>query len=108
MFHHLKNDDAHLSFLNLGKFNFQTNFIPNRLGKYISFSLVNKLVFNDSFQFLNSLLDILVKNLGKNDLKYFNQQFQSEVLDLVKQKLFYPYECMYNFGKFNERLSEKN
>ena len=51
----------------LGKFNFKINVIPNGLEKYISFKIKNKLAFIDSFQFLNSLLDILVKNVGKVD-----------------------------------------
>ena len=33
----------------LGKFDFKTNFIPNGLEKYMSFSLDNTLVFIDSF-----------------------------------------------------------
>ena len=52
----------------------------------MSFSLDNKLVvFIDSFQFLNSLLNNLVKNLGEDDLKHLSQEFDSKVLDLVKQ-----------------------
>ena len=52
----------------LGKFNFKINVIANGLEKYMSFNINNKLMFIDSFQFLSSLLDGLVKNLGKNDL----------------------------------------
>ena len=36
-----------------------------------------------SFQFLSSPLDSLVKNLGKDDFKYFSQEFDRKVLDLV-------------------------
>ena len=52
----------------LGKFNFKINVIADGLEKYMSFNINNKLMFIDSFQFLSSLLDGLVKNLGKNDL----------------------------------------
>ena len=52
----------------LGKFNFKINVITDGLEKYMSFNINNKLMFIDSFQFLSSLLDGLVKNLGKNDL----------------------------------------
>ena len=52
----------------LGKFNFKINVIADGLEKYTSFNINNKLMFIDSFQFLSSLLDGLVKNLGKNDL----------------------------------------
>ena len=46
----------------LGKFNLKINVIPNGLEKYMSFSINDKLSFIDSFQFLNSSLDRLVKN----------------------------------------------
>ena len=48
----------------LGKFDLKINVIPNRLEKYMSFSFNNKLSFNDSFQFLSSSLDSLVKNVA--------------------------------------------
>ena len=34
----------------------------------------------------------LVRILGKDDLKYLNQEFHDNVLDPVKQKEIYPYE----------------
>ena len=40
--------------------------IPNVLEKYMNFNINNKLVFFDNFQFLSSLLDSLVKRLGRN------------------------------------------
>ena len=76
----------------LGKFDLEINFTRNGLEKYMSFSVNNKLGFIDSFQFLSSSLDSLVKNLGKIDFKYLSQEFDNTVLDLVKQKGFYPYE----------------
>ena len=56
--------------LKLGKFNLKINVIPNGLEMYMSFSINNKLRFIDSFQFLSSSLDSLVKNLSKDDFKY--------------------------------------
>ena len=56
----------------------------------MSFSIKNKFSFIDSFQFLSSPLDTLVKILGKDDFKYLSQEFDNNVLDLVKQKGFYP------------------
>ena len=38
----------------------------------MSFNIHNKLVFIDSFQFLSFSLDILVKNLRKDDFKSFS------------------------------------
>ena len=60
----------------------------------------NKLIFIDSFQFLSSSLDSLVKNLVKIIFKYLSQ-------DLVKQKGFYPYEYMKYLEKFKEELPGK-
>ena len=54
-----------------------------------------------------SMLDILVKNLAKNYFKYLNQEFDSNVLDLVKQKEFYPCEYMGDFEKFKEEIPSK-
>ena len=53
---------------------------------------------------LRSSLDSLVKNLSKDDFEYLSQEFDSNILDLVKQKGFYPYEYMSNFEKFKEKL----
>ena len=74
----------------LGTFNLRINVIPNGFEKYMSFSINNKLSFIDSFQFLNSKLDSLLQNLVKNDFKYLSQEFDNKILDLVKQKRFYP------------------
>ena len=63
----------------LGKFNFKINVIPNGLEKYMSFSINNKLSFIESFRFLSSPLDSLVKNLNKDDFKYFSQEFDNDV-----------------------------
>ena len=73
----------------------------------MSFSINNKVSFIDSFQFLSSLLDSLVKNLAKDDFKYLSQEFDNNVLDLVKQNRFYPYEYMSDFEKFKEQLPRK-
>ena len=68
----------------LAKFSLKVNVIPNGLEKYMSFSINSKLSFIDSLQFLSSSLDNLVKNSGKDDFKYLNQEIDNNVLDLVK------------------------
>ena len=73
----------------------------------MNFSINTKLSFIDSFQFLSSSLDSLVKNLGKDGLKYLSQELDNNVLDLVKHKGFYPYEYMSDFEKFKEKLPSK-
>ena len=73
----------------------------------MSFTINNKLSLIGSFQFLSSSLDSLVKNLDKIDFKYFIQEFENNVLDLVKQEGFYPYEYTSDFEKFKEELPGK-
>ena len=57
MFHNLKNYDSHLVMQELGKFNLKISVIPNGLEKYMNFTISNKFIFIDSFQFLSSSLD---------------------------------------------------
>ena len=73
----------------------------------MSFSISSKLGFIDSFQFLSSSLDSLVKNLGQDDFAYLSQEFDNTILDLVKQKGFYPYKYMTDSDKFKEQLPRK-
>ena len=70
----------------------------------MSFTINNNLSFIDSFQFLSSSLDSLGQSLNKDDFKYLSQELNNNVLDLVKQIGFYPYEYMNNFEKFKEEL----
>ena len=79
VFHNLKNYDLHLIMQELDKFNFKINIIPNRLEKYLSFSINKKLSFFVSFQFLSSSLDSFVKNLNKVDFKYLSHEFDNNV-----------------------------
>ena len=51
----------------LGKFSLKIKIMLNGLEKYMSFSINTMLTFIDSFQFLSSSLDNLVRNLEKND-----------------------------------------
>ena len=67
----------------ISKFNFKINAILNGLEKHMNFSINNKLSFIDSFKFLSSSLDSLVKNLAKDDFKYLSQEFDNNILDLV-------------------------
>ena len=85
VFYKLKNYYSHFIMQKLGKFNLQTNVIPNGLQKYMSFTISNKLMFICSFQFISSLLDGLVKILGRHDFKYLNQEVHNNMLDIVTQ-----------------------
>ena len=70
----------------LGKFNVKVNVIPNTLETYMSFTINNKLSFIDIIQFLSSSFNSLVKNLNKDNFKYLSQEFDNNVLNLVKKK----------------------
>ena len=106
-FRNLNKYDFHFIMRELGKFNLKINFIPNGLEKHMNFTINNKFSFIDSFQFLSSSLDSLVKNLGKDDFKYLIQEFDNNVLDLVLHKGFYPYEYISDFERFKEQLTSK-
>ena len=58
----------------------------------MGFTINKNLVLIDSMQFMNSSLDVLLKNLFDNDFRYLSQEFSGELLELVKQKSVYPYE----------------
>ena len=70
-FHNLKGYDSHLVVKEISKSDVKENIIPNGLEKYMAFTINEKLDFIDIMQFINSSLDILVKNLSENDFKYF-------------------------------------
>ena len=59
-------------------------------------------MFIDSMQFINSILDKLVKNLLDEDFKYLVEEFGSEILELLKQKDAHPYKYINSFERFNE------
>ena len=92
---------SHLIFSELNKFNMKINVIPYGLEKYMTFFLSKN--FIDSMQFMNSSLDKLAKNLSDKDFKYLVEEFGSENLEILKQKGTYPYECVNNFKRFNEK-----
>ena len=83
----------------LGEFNLKKNVIPNGL---------DLIIFIDSYQFLSSSLNSLVKDLNKDDFKYLSQVFDNKVLDQVKQKEFYPHHgYMSYFEQLKEELPRK-
>ena len=68
----------------------------------MTFTFNKDLVFIDSMQFVNSILDSLVKNLPDNDFKYLSEKFNGDLLKVVKQKGVYLYEYMDSFKKFSK------
>lgn len=51
--------------------------------------------------------DSSVEDLSKVDFKYLSQGFHNNVLDLIKQKGFYPDEYMWDLEMFKEELLGK-
>ena len=98
IFHSLKGYDSHLIMNKIRKFNVKVDVMPNGFEKYMAFT-----VFIDSKKFMNSSLEILVKNLSDDAFKHLTKEFVSENLKLLKQKDAYPYEDMDNFEKFSEK-----
>ena len=59
------------------KFDLIVDVIKNGLEKYMVFILNRNLVYIDSMQFMNSSLDVLVKNFSDNHFKYLSHEFRS-------------------------------
>ena len=93
--------DSNLIFNGLDKFDVKISVIPNGLEQYMT-------VLIDSMQFMNSILDELVKNLSDENFKYLVKEFRSESLEILKQKDAYAYEYTNSFERFNkEKLPAK-
>ena len=117
IFHNLGGYDSHLIMQQIGeiankngyinkkgeKQDHNINAIPNNMENYVAFMLGNHLTFIDSFQFMSSSLDKLVRNLPKDDLIYTSKVFKGKRLNLMSQKGVYPYDFMDSFEKFNQR-----
>ena len=116
IFHNLRGYDSHFIMQQIGqiakeytytnkkseKVEMNINCIPNNMEKYMAFMLGNHLVFLDSFQFMSSSLDNLVKNLPDEAFNYTKHEFKKEQFNLMKQKGIYPYDHMDCFDRFNE------
>ena len=57
----------------IDKFDVKVSVIPNGLEKCMAFTINKNFVFIHSMQFMNSSLDVLVKNSSDNDFKYLSQ-----------------------------------
>ena len=97
IFHNLRGYDSHLIMQEICKFDVEISVIPNGLEKYMAFTINKNVFFIDSMQFMNSGLDILVKNLPNNDFKHLSQ-----TIEISETKVVYPYEYMDSFENFSE------
>ena len=118
IFHNLSGYDSHLFIKNLGKSEGKIDCIPNNEEKYISFTkeiLVDKFIdeegeekevkrkirFIDSFKFMATSLDNLVKNLPKESFNNLTEFYEGDELNLIKRKGVFPYDWFDNFGKLS-------
>ena len=87
IFHNFRGYDSHLIFSELDKFDVKTSVVPNGLEKYMVFFFNKILVFIGNMKYMNSSLDKLVKNLPDEEFKYLVEEFCSEDLELLQQKV---------------------
>ena len=119
VFHNLSGYDAHLFVKNLGYSEGNINCIPNNEEKYISFtknvivgSYIDKngetknkthdIRFIDSFKFMASSLDELVKNLPETAFSNTKRYYTGDELKLLKRTGVYPYDYMDSIERFKE------
>jgi hypothetical protein len=110
VFHNLKNYDTRHIFRNFnkriaakydkkGRQSYRSvHIIALNLEKYISFE-IQHLRFIDSYQFLNSSLEKLVKNLPTGSLRHARKYLGSN--ELLFAKGIFPYEWFDSFEKFD-------
>ena len=55
----------------------------------MAFTINNNLILIDNMQFMNSSQNKLVKNLLNNYFKYLREEFNGNLIQLVKQKVIY-------------------
>ena len=118
IFHNLSGYDSHLFIKNLGKSEGKIDCIPNNEEKYISFTkhiLVDKFIdkegeevevkrkirFIDSFKFMATSLDSLVKNLPKDSFKNITEFYEGDELKLLLRKGVFPYDWFDNFDRLS-------
>ncbi|XP_042912167.1 uncharacterized protein [Parasteatoda tepidariorum] len=107
IFHNLSGYDSHLFVSELGSDDGDISIIPENTEKYISISEKTQgkitLRFLDSFRFMSSSLDSLVKNLAEtpDKFKHIKSHFPLEKVPLLLRKVIYPYDFINNSECFN-------
>jgi len=116
IFHGMSNYDSHLFIKKLqGK---NINVIAQTEEKYIAFNVLDlgtfekdgqtinvkkELKFLDSFKFMASSLDLLSKNLDKEQHTHLQKHYQGRQLELLLRKGVYPYDYVNCIDKLSER-----
>ena len=119
VFHNLAGYDSHLFIKELGFSEGNINCIPSNEEKYINFTkriqvgsytskkgeikpLHHQIRFIDSFKFMATILDNLVKNLPKDDFNNVKRYYTDDKLSLLTRKGVYPYDYMNTLEKLKE------
>ena len=103
IFHNFSNYDCHMFFEKLvdkKKDKVDFDIIPKTNEEYISVTY-GCIRFIDSYRFLSSGLDSLVKNLDEDDFKILKKEFPDKWLYLNK-KLAYPYEYFNSINDYKK------
>ena len=100
VFHNLIGYDSHFIMQKIHKAKGNITCIANNAEKYISFS-ITQIKFFDSFQFMASSLENLVKATNKSAFKITKSEFGDKT-DIILRKGVYPYEYIDNLDRFNE------
>ena len=114
--HNLTGYDSHLFVKRLADTQGEVSCIPRNEEKYITFAkmvlvdtvkesdgevnVYSRLKFVDTNNFLQTSLEKLVKNMGREDFHHTSKYFSGEKLDLMLRKGVYPYEYMTGVEKF--------
>lgn len=116
IFHNLSGYDCHLFIKELSEVCGRINLIPKNKEKYISFTKfipidrknVAQIKFIDSFNFLSSSLDNLVRTMKPDDFKNLRSFYPDQhSFDLVRKKGIYCYDYIDSWKRYDEtRLPE--
>lgn len=104
--HNAANYDSHFIITEMGYNSRRIHAIPRSSEKYVSFSksVCDNLSvkFVDTFQFMASSLDSLVKNLPEDKFTEVAKYFEADDLPLISRKGVYPYEYTSSWAVLNE------
>ena len=105
IFHNFSNYDCHMFFKKLvdkKKDKVDFDILPKTNEEYISVTY-GCIRFIDSYRFLSSGLDSLVKNLGEDDFKILKKEFPDK-WQYLNKKLAYPYEYFNSIDDYKKSV----
>ena len=103
IFHNLKSYDMNIFLLNIIKSSEKIDIIPENLEKFKTL-LTEKFIFLDSYQFLSTSLEKLVKNLknkGTDSFRRLKVEFPDKYNELTEKGVYF-YDYASSYSVFNE------